>query len=172
MGENVRERYIGEILMQTKEVPAKLWDLIITDKGFHLIYFLKSSFFEIVVMLFVWFFIFLGAAIIGFDRFAAPSLLLLVVAIYILNRYRIRSRWAKMLQLPLDKKLLSSLQNIHIPRDDVRQIVTMKKSLIIATNGKTYRLKYFENLHKQYKCGIDPFEKRREDRKTEQQGVA
>lgn len=175
MSEHVKERYVGEILMQTKEVPAKLWDVLITDQGFHMIYFLKSSVFEIFVMILVWFFTFWGAAFAGFDRFAGASLLLLVVAIYILNRYRIRNRWKRYLQMPFHKKLFSNQRNIHIPKKDIQRIVLLNKALIFATKGKTYRLKYFENLHKQYKNGIDPFEKRIEhieNKRTKKEGVS
>jgi len=93
MEANVQENYIGEILMQTKTLPAKLWDFVITDKGFHLVFFLKPSPFEVIIMLWAWFFILWAALYTGMDRFIIPSLFLLVVAIYGLNRYRIQNRW-------------------------------------------------------------------------------
>lgn len=160
MSERAAERYIGEILMKTKEFPAKLWDFIITDQGFHLVFFLKSSIFEIVVMLLVWLLIFWGAIVAGGDRFAGVYLLLLVVLVYVLNRFRIRNRWKKMLQIPFEKRLHSDKRNIHIPKKEIQRIVQMKNALIITTNGKTYRLSYFENLKTHYKNGIDPFGKK------------
>jgi hypothetical protein len=160
MSERSAEKYIGEILMETKEFPAKLWDVVITDQGFHLVFFMKPSIFEIIVMVSVWFLIFWGAIVAGGDRFAGAYLLLLVVAVYALNRYRIQNRWKKLLRIPFEKKLDSDKRNIHIPKKEIRKIVRMKNSIIIATNEKTYRLRYFENLKKRYKNGINPFEKR------------
>lgn len=153
--------------MQTKEFPAKLWNFIITDKGVHLVFFLKSSVFEITVMLLVWFFIFWGAIVAVGERFAVVYLLLIVVAIYVLNRYRIQYRWKKMLQLPFEKKLNSNKQNIYIPKQEIQKIVKMKNALILSTNKKTYRLQYFESLKKHYKKGRDPFEKTIEKESTD-----
>jgi hypothetical protein len=106
---NAKEKYIGEILMQTKTQPARLWNFVVTDQGFHLVFFLKSSLFEVIAMLWVWFFILWGALFARMDRFFVPSLLLLVVAIYGLNRYRIQSRWKQLLQIPFEKKLYSDI---------------------------------------------------------------
>ena len=168
MSKPVAEKYVGEILMETKDVPAKFWDFVITDKGFRLIFFSKPSLFEIVIMILVWLLIFWGAVVSGFDRFATESLLLLVVGIYILNRYRIKKRWEKLLQTPLEKKLYSNKQNVHIQKDDVRRIIYQKKAIIIATKKDTYRLRYFESLGKIYKFGIDPFERRKEKEEEEE----
>lgn len=160
MIETDTEKYIGEMLMATINLPGKLLSLLITNRGLHFIFFKNIPFFEIAVLILVWLCIFLGAILTGFNKFAVFSLILLIISlIYILDQNRIQNQWTKFVKMNVKEKIHSNSINVHLKKDDILNICLENDILIISTNNKTFRFNYYNDGYGFYKNGADPFQK-------------
>lgn len=160
------EKFIGEMLMQTKSLSSKFWNILVTDKGVHFISFHYLPIFEIIILVLIWLSIFLVMIFSGLNQIALlTSLLLLIAIIYILDKHKIRNRWEKFQKMSLKEKIFSSPKNIHHKKEDIRKVFADKETVIISTNTKMYKFFYYEDGVAYYRNGIDPFQ-RDDARKT------
>lgn len=161
MDTNVEES-ICELLMQSKGISTKFWNLMITNRGLHLIIFKGLPLFEIITLLFVWVGIFFFIYFCGPSRIAlVASFLFLIALIYFLDKHRVSYQWEKFKKLHTKQKIFSDSRNVHYKISDIRKIFVDDPLVVISTYNKTYKLIYYQDGNSYYKVGKDPFRKTR-----------